>query len=51
MALAVVGTLVAWARHGAMPPPVDGPDDLPRVPSERIDEIELARVRSILQRR
>ena len=50
LALALVGGLTAWARHMAMPP-LDGPDDVRRIPSERIDEIELARVRSILQRR
>jgi hypothetical protein len=54
LGLAVVGLLafvVAWIRGRLTPPPPDVLDDALGSAHERIDEIELARVRSMLQRR
>jgi hypothetical protein len=54
LGLAVVALLafvVAWARGRVTPPPPDVLDDVLGSAHERIDEIELARVRSMLQRR
>jgi hypothetical protein len=46
---ALLGT-VARGRRRTTPPP-DGLDDVMTAAHDRIDEIELARVRSMLQRR
>ena len=47
---AVVGAVVARARRRTTPP-ADDLDDVMIAAHDRIDEIELARVRSMLQRR
>ena len=54
LGLAVVVLLalaVAWIRGLVTPPPPDVLEDVLGSARERIDEIELARVRSMLQRR
>jgi hypothetical protein len=49
-ALVLVGAIVSWMRHPTVAPP-DPRDELLTAAHETIDEIELARVRSMLQRR
>lgn len=54
LGLAIVVFLVlavAWIRGRVTPPPPDVLEDVLGSAHERIDEIELARVRSMLQRR
>jgi hypothetical protein len=46
----LAGAVIARARRRMMPPP-DGFDDVLGAAHDEIDEIELARVRSMLQRR
>ena len=50
VALALAGAVVTWVR-GRRVPSADPLDDVLSTAHERIDEIELARVRSMLQRR
>ena len=50
VALALAGAVVSWVRRRTMARP-DPLDDVLGAAHERIDEIELARVRSMLQRR
>jgi hypothetical protein len=47
--LTLVGAVVSWVRHRPTPP--DPLYDVLGAAHARIDEIELARVRSMLQRR
>ena len=50
VALALAGAIVSWVRHRTMAQR-DPRDDFLSAAHETIDEIELARVRSMLQRR
>jgi hypothetical protein len=50
LVMASAAAVVAWARRRTMAPP-DAVDDVLGAAHDRIDEIELARVRSMLQRR
>ena len=50
VALALAGAVVSWVRRRRVSRP-DPLDDVLGAAHERIDEIELARVRSMLQRR
>ena len=49
--IALLAFVVAWIRGGLTAPPPDVLDEVLGSAHERIDEIELARVRSMLQRR
>ena len=49
--VALLAFVVAWIRGRVMAPPPDVLEDVLGSAHERIDEIELARVRSMLQRR
>ena len=49
--VALLALVVAWIRGRVTPPPRDVLDEVLGSAHERIDEIELARVRSMLQRR
>jgi len=52
MALLILGVLVVWALgRRVAPAPGDDIDEVLGAAHEAIDEIELARVRSMLQRR
>ncbi len=50
LALGLAGAVASWVRRRTMAPP-DPLDGVLGAAHERIDEIELARVRSMLQRR
>lgn len=52
LSIAVLAMVSAWVRgRSTAPPPPDALDDVLDLAHDRIDEIELARVRSMLQRR
>jgi len=52
LALLILGVVVVWAiGHRAASAPGDDVDEVLGAAHEAIDEIELARVRSMLQRR